>query len=125
LDLVTHVYHFTPITFRLSTTSHDSLVKIWDASLEVMDNEVFSEDEDEEEDDEAKDDVQEQVELDGKRTRETDDEEEDDSEVEGVTGKDYNSDSDDSEDEKKRPRAKKTKKSFTVDRTIDFFAGLD
>lgn len=111
---------------RLSTTSHDSLVKIWDASLEVMDNELFSEEDEEEEED-----LKERVNIDvgGKRSRESDEDEGEDENAEQEAGEEDDDDSDDSEsdsdDEKRKPKAKKSKKSFAVDRNREFFADLD
>ena len=124
-NLPSYISTFAPCRIdRLSTTSHDSIVKIWDASLEVMDNELFSEEEEgeeEEEEEELKDRVT--VDVGGKRSRESDEDTDEDAEQEA--GEEDDDDSESDSDDERKPKAKKTKKSFAVDRNRDFFAELD
>lgn len=93
---------FLTDTLRLSTVSHDSTIKIWDANLQGINSRAFSEDGDQEDDDDD--------EKAEKRNRMSDD----------------SDDQDSSEDERSRRRSsKKSKKDFAVKKTESFFADLD
>ncbi|KAJ3328638.1 hypothetical protein HDU91_004058, partial [Kappamyces sp. JEL0680] len=87
----------------LATTAHDSIIKIWDASIDKMDNDVFETSSDDDE-------KSPQSPLKGRADRSDQD--------------DSDSDSDSSGESKRRHVSKKTKKSF-LERDNSFYADLD